>query len=1061
MLITNLEGDDLEVLASLSLPLLENRAHEGDLSVLVPSFSSKMWLRRLIASRSTVSGSGVYPINLSVLTMEEFGVEYGLAALLKQGRIRCPRRVIAAVVASDQFQRKRAIDPNVLSNLVHSVERLALLRDGDLDLLVEVGGSKELIELAEKVGELRDGRYFHLRTLLECAVSSVASNSTSVKELVVFAPQLFDESLKVFWEVLGEQSAEVTVESVNPKVSLGRCSDNEEVSFVDTDRKCNKLQIVGARKILDELRSAVTFMISHIDAGHSPSKMGLFFAQPSLYLPYWEILRSEMATKKESSGSYDGDDMSSPDSLESLFNAYQSVVIKQLPVGQLLHSLLLWMDSDFGRLDFIDRLPGVLAQIENGKDESKRKSFEYWDLITTEANIYKGRQEWLARLEDLKESWTSATHSVYLAGRTLTQLEMQEVLEQLCDLQDFVHRCFVFHDQVQGGTFASMAKAVIEYLIGILGSLKASTVQQAEANGLDEFVTFSNQMSELDDLDIPPSFEKFKLLLENFLEQSVKTSTQSRQLVTVAPLMSVVGSTYDYVAVIGVNDQLTSLGGGFSSSFDDSSIATLGLPLFTSKEFGERVLAHLVALIRSSKAIMITFDRSKVGAKGEVSESVSQLLDVTDDRYEIVNLDSSSTKLPVYAGTLRQPLSVKELLLLIDGVSKKEGSISTIDVSTEVEPYLARAQEIQRRFKAHDLLEHLDLEFVDLVSLSKNADIENFPIREGILRLAPTQLESYVKCPYGFFANSILGISIPERPEETLYMSPRTMGELIHAVMEEVLRQPFANSGGVSLDSEPEALFYIADQTLNSKFSELSQKGHAGRRAFESANLAKARAHVRRLLKTFISHVPLSAATGLATEVRFDGIELNRGYLKTKGEVPVAFRGKMDLLVTLGINSNVEVLVVDYKTGSMQSYKDLSEKDPTARGSKFQMFIYALAATKLAEVPIEAVAAKYWFSSVSVGQREISMNFTVESENTAQSEAEKVIGLILSGVFAGRSPSASNRHISCEYCNPKGVRNPYLEREWLLQLSNLLNASIAVPDVWLDNVKAVAQQKGE
>ncbi len=1057
MLITTLDGDNLDALSSVVLSLFTAKNDEASFVVLVPSFSSKMWLRRLFTKQSVKLSGSAYPIDLSIFTLEEFASEYGLPDLVAKGLMQCPTSVLAAIVASDQLERGRVLDPQVLSFLIRSINRLMLLRDEDLELLLEAGAPEEIVALTEKVRSLTLGRYFNFRTLLESAISTWSSNPSN--RIVILGTRLFGDSSKVFWELLNETPVHVEIEQVITNTSSTSHHSKKVLYSVPQDTEGREIQISGGLTLLEELKGSTTFIISRVREGHPPSKMGLLFAQPNLYLPYWEILSAEMSDLRTGATDQDSEEVElSEVSLSSLFNTSQLLRLRQLPAGQLLQSLLIWIDSDFSRVEFVDHFPGVLASI-NGAGPDECRSFEFWDLITTEANIYRGRQEWQTHLRSLKQSWDGSTRPIYLGGRTLNPYETEAVLKQLSDLSTFIDRTFELFDRLQGATFATMADAVVEYTRELLRPVGVTTLPFSIPDGFDNFIEFANELSTLDSLTIAPSFDSFRMLLQHFLEMHIKTSTNPRQLVTVAPLMSTLGTSFDYLAVVGLNDKLASLGGNTSSSFDDFSVTTLGLPLLTSKEFGDRALAHLATLVESSRGVLVTFDNTKVGTTGEVSESISQLLEAMGDRCKAVNVNTSATKQLTKTGNPLQPLSVKELVILIDEASQLLELEATNLTSSRLLPTLSSIREVERRFKTGEMEEGLDLDYIDLIAISKNARLRDFPIQQGRLRLSPSQLEAYVKCPYAFFINSILGASSPVRPEDALYMSPQTMGELVHAVMEQTLRQVRATCDATH-NIASERLFEEADRLLRLRFDDLVRTGRAGRRAFESINFDKANANVRRLLKILTSQVYLSSDTEIVTELRFDDIDPAKYFNSVIKKIPVGFTGKVDLVADQNAQEDRQLLVVDYKTGSIDSYKGINDEAPTAQGNKFQLFIYALAVAKLFQVPVEAITTKYWFSSVFSGQKEIEVSFTPDTFKAAWVEVEKVLNLILQGAYMGRPSPNPAGHGSCEYCNPKGLQNTSLERVWLWHLSNLLNASISLPNDWLDKVEENMRREG-
>ncbi len=64
---------------------------------------------------------------------------------------------------------------------------------------------------------------------------------------------------------------------------------------------------------------------------------------------------------------------------------------------------------------------------------------------------------------------------------------------------------------------------------------------------------------------------------------------------------------------------------------------------------------------------------------------------------------------------------------------------------------------------------------------------------EGGLKVAPTTLEQYARCPFAFFMGHVLGVEPMDEPEEALLLSPLEKGSLYHEVLERV---PAEGQGG-------------------------------------------------------------------------------------------------------------------------------------------------------------------------------------------------------------------------------------------------------------------------
>jgi ATP-dependent helicase/nuclease subunit B len=115
-------------------------------------------------------------------------------------------------------------------------------------------------------------------------------------------------------------------------------------------------------------------------------------------------------------------------------------------------------------------------------------------------------------------------------------------------------------------------------------------------------------------------------------------------------------------------------------------------------------------------------------------------------------------------------------------------------------------------------------------------------------------------------------------------------------------------------------------------------------------------------------------------------------------------------------------VVVDYKTGSTRKFKDLSEDDPTAGGTKLQLPVYAHAARVLLGVPDAPVAAEYWFLRKDRGTR-ISVPLPEQVHETYAAALAVISDGIAGGLFPHRPPKGDGwaGYIECPYCDPDGL----------------------------------------
>ena len=119
-----------------------------------------------------------------------------------------------------------------------------------------------------------------------------------------------------------------------------------------------------------------------------------------------------------------------------------------------------------------------------------------------------------------------------------------------------------------------------------------------------------------------------------------------------------------------------------------------------------------------------------------------------------------------------------------------------------------------------------------------------------------------------------------------------------------------------------------------------------------------------------------------------------------------------------------QLVVSDYKTGKPDPFRSIAPRgtvpDLTARGTKLQLPIYALAAR--ARFPeAETVQARYWF----VGSRGDGMTIGGEYDEAADARFREVVTTVVDGIEAGQFPANPGgedyrfgawTHDNCSWC---------------------------------------------
>ena len=284
--------------------------------------------------------------------------------------------------------------------------------------------------------------------------------------------------------------------------------------------------------------------------------------------------------------------------------------------------------------------------------------------------------------------------------------------------------------------------------------------------------------------------------------------------------------------------------------------------------------------------------------------------------------------------------------------------------------------------------------------------------------ISPTRLEAWVACPHGWFMEHVLGLRPVDQPDEQLQITPRDRGTLVHEALDRFHHQVIA---GELPQPGPDGWGALHLEALLAAFAaaaqQLEQEGATGRTAFWRSEQNRQRHELAEWLRRDSERVTARGATVLASEYRF-GLGDNPPAVITLGDgTRVAMRGSVDRIDRC---SDGSLVVTDHKTGGARSYSDITDADPTAGGTKFQLPAYAAAALGITGEPLTTpVIAEYGFFGKEKYSR-VTCTIGPSSWPTITSTLEHVLDGIRSGVFVARPEKSQFRlsFVPCEYCDP-------------------------------------------
>lgn len=293
-------------------------------------------------------------------------------------------------------------------------------------------------------------------------------------------------------------------------------------------------------------------------------------------------------------------------------------------------------------------------------------------------------------------------------------------------------------------------------------------------------------------------------------------------------------------------------------------------------------------------------------------------------------------------------------------------------------------------------------------------------------RVSATALEDYARCPYSYFLKRLLNLTPLEEPEELLSMKPLERGRLIHRILEQFYRRASAE-GLLPLERHAGACRTLLNCVAGEEFARVPLEElppypllwRLQRRSLEEM--------LRSLLEWDIE-----TAGGFKPE----DFELAFGFPETGNPVVfdlpsgerLYFRGRIDRVD----RSGERIRVIDYKTGRKR-IKDES----MAGGEALQLPVYLLAAASIFSLSRleEAEAYAYHLSPDGVKTVLFSGKLWTQKELLLQ----KTLELLYGGITAGHFFPYPNS--SCRFCDYRSVCGPGIERIFRMKAADPLLAT--------------------
>ncbi len=283
-------------------------------------------------------------------------------------------------------------------------------------------------------------------------------------------------------------------------------------------------------------------------------------------------------------------------------------------------------------------------------------------------------------------------------------------------------------------------------------------------------------------------------------------------------------------------------------------------------------------------------------------------------------------------------------------------------------------------------------------------------------RLSPTALEEWTKCPQAYFQHQLLGVAPIEEADEVIRISPLERGNVLHEVWERLvlsaLEEGWAPGPGKPW---PDRTIEVIEALAEEEGRKAVDRGVTGFPLLWAQD-------ERVLRRDLAAWVPEDDARRAALN---EAVPVGAEYSFGRGQTPPAtidlgdgrvlrLRGLVD---RIDRRRNGGLVVTDYKTGKSDRYK-LSDSDPTQRGQRLQLPLYALAARDAFGEPATPVRAEYWFTSLKGNFVRRGYDVTDEVLERTRESLRVIVDGIREGTFPARpTKDPGSVAYDCAWCN--------------------------------------------
>ena len=991
-------------------------------TVVVPSNHVGVASRRLLASGSLgpVAGAGVGLAAVTFLTTYRLAELLGASALASQGKRPVSTPVLAAAMRAELTAQPGlfapvAEHPATESALVSTYRELRDLTPAALGALAASSNrAGEVVRLHRSTRARLEDHWSDEEDLLHAATAMADTPAAAeLGALVVHLPQQLSlhgaRTLRelshtlpttVIAGVTGEAAADDEV--LTSLRRLGVDVDAAPAFAAQRPVDPERTTILTASDGDEEVRAAVRAVMHAVRAGTRLDRIAVLHASPEPYarLAHEQLHAAGIAT-----------------------NGAAVVPLAARMAGRTLLELLGLPDGGYRRQDVFAWLASAPV-LHDGRWAPTTA----WERLSRDAAVVSGRDDWDVNLSQLADQQDRRAEKAAADDDEPDWVadQARSLAERARHLRRFVLRVI---DDLTSATAAprpwskhvAWAQEWLEHLLGVAARRDAWPLDERKAAERVEVAL--DRLGALDAVEGPVSLEVFTRTLTLELESDLGRVGRFGDGVLVGSVEMGIGLDLDLVVVLGLAE------GSFPATVRDDSLLPDHERARTAGELGlradrvERQHRHLLGALAGARRQVLCVPRGDLRRSVErvpsrwVLELASEL---AGQRWWPADLHAATEAWVTHVAsfdaglrTMAVPATGQEhrlRALLASG-----GSLTASDDAPTRAGHAVITARRSAGFTRFD---------GNLEGLGVPSPVDSVT--------SPTRLERWASCPHAHLVQDLLKAPPVENPEDNLMITALDKGSLIHHILEdflgEVLARPEAKRPG-SFDAWTPVDRARLQEIGEQRCDDLAAQGLTGRPIFWKRDRRRILADLHRFLDEDQRHRAASGTVPVAVELGFgfDG-ELPAVDVPLPDGRTLRVRGRADRLDRAADGT---LHVVDYKTGKADSYKQLSEADPIAGGTRLQLPLYGMAG-RVADGHRDApIRAEYWFPTTRGKFARIGYDVTDDVLAETQSTLAVIVEGIESGVFPPHPDgNATFFYIACHVCDPDGLGTVELRRQW-------------------------------